>query len=227
MSIRKILIFNENINSEQRTIEISNILYPEAMKKMIQLIDEVRSNDSDVIWFIEHDHCYTIGMSGADEEILESTSVPIYHTNRGGRVTYHGPGQLIVYPIINIHERGINVSEYIKLLQIAIINSLAVFGVISVIGESEDAIGVWINGGDNEKIASIGVRIQKGIAFHGVAINISPDLEYFDRIIPCGLRDVKMTSVEKLGVNISIDQFAEIFYKEFLSLIEMAKEGGI
>ncbi len=140
---------------------------------------------------VEHDHVYTLGKSANSNNILNKVC-EIIKTERGGDVTYHGPGQLVAYPIINLKKRKIGVKSYVKKIEELIIQTLGDFGLKTNIPFKET--GVWI---EDRKIASIGIHVSRGVTMHGLAINVNTDLSYFDNIISCGIEGVKMTSLDK------------------------------
>ena len=171
----------------------------------------VRGELPDLLLFLEHPHVITLGRRGnrshliASPEVLEEMQIPIFHVERGGDVTYHGPGQLVVYPIFNLKEYGYRLIRYVDQLEEVILQVLRDYGMEG----KRDALnrGVWING---EKIASIGVTIKRWVSFHGFSLNYETDLEYFELIHPCGLIEKKMTSMTKiLGEKISRKSLTE------------------
>jgi lipoate-protein ligase B len=171
----------------------------------------VRGELPDLLIFLEHPHVITLGRRGdrscliASLEVLDSMGVPVYHVERGGDVTYHGPGQLVVYPILDLKGYGYRLIRYVDQLEEVILRTLKDFGMEA----KKDALnrGVWVNG---EKIASIGVTIKRWVSYHGVALNYQTDLSYFDLIHPCGLVGKKMTSMEKiLGEKIPRERLVE------------------
>ncbi|WP_231158898.1 lipoyl(octanoyl) transferase LipB [Candidatus Gromoviella agglomerans] len=162
----------------------------------------------DKILFFEYEECYTIGRSGSEEDILKSTSIPVFHSSRGGKTTYHGPGQLIVYPIINLKKNNLYISDYVKLLQESIINTLNEIGIEAQV---KNSVGVWTN---EKKIASIGLRVKKDVAYHGASINISCNLSPFHNILTCGEQNAKVTSCLEMGSSITLNDFATKFYNK-------------
>ncbi len=185
----------------------------------------VKGEVPDLLLFLEHPHVITLGRRGnrsyliASPEVLEAMAIPIYHVERGGDVTYHGPGQLVVYPIFNLKEYGFRLIRYVDQLEEVILCVLKDFGMEG----RKDSLnrGVWVNG---DKIASIGVTIKRWVSFHGFSLNYETDLKYFDLIHPCGLVGKKMTSMKKvLGAEISREElterisfhFEEIFQKDW------------
>jgi lipoate-protein ligase B len=153
----------------------------------------------DLLLFLEHPHVITLGRRGnrsyliASQEVLDAMAIPIYHVERGGDVTYHGPGQLVVYPILDLKGYGYRLIRYVDQLEEVVLRTLKDFGMEG----KKDSLnrGVWVNG---EKIASLGVTIKRWVSFHGLAINYETDLSHFDLIHPCGLVGKKMTSMEKI-----------------------------
>ncbi len=149
-----------------------------------------------VLLLLEHPHVYTLGRRGTEDDILISPErlamlgAEVHHIDRGGEVTYHGPGQLVGYPIINLRRWNGGALKYVRTLERVLIDTLSEFGIHA---ESEDRpTGVWVG---NAKIAAIGVRISRGVTMHGFALNVDPDLSYFDHIVPCGTRDANVTSM--------------------------------
>jgi len=164
-----------------------------------------------VIFFVEHPHVFTLGKSGHENNLLinpgflESIGATYFRTNRGGDITYHGPGQLVGYPVLDLDKLGLGVKNYIHAMEEAIICTLAGFGIAA--GRLEGATGVWLDAGTPgvRKICAIGVRISRGITMHGFALNVNTDLKYFSYINPCGFVDKGVTSMQKeLGASIDM-----------------------
>jgi lipoyl(octanoyl) transferase len=174
-----------------------------------------RTNDSqDEIWLVEHNHIYTQGLNGKDENILKENNIPIKKIDRGGQVTYHGPGQLIFYFMVDIFRMNLSVSNFIVALENVIINTLAGFDIESFGNRS--APGVYV---ENKKVASIGVRIKKGRSYHGLALNFNNDLAPFDDIHTCGIPGLEVTSISKINKTIErltlIDSMLSSAQREF------------
>ncbi|MDP2193292.1 MAG: lipoyl(octanoyl) transferase LipB [Alphaproteobacteria bacterium] len=150
------------------------------------------------IWFLEHESVYTMGRSAQESELL-SGDLPVYENNRGGRYTYHGPGQLVVYTMIHLKSHGLSVHQYVRSLEEWVIQTLQHFGVESF--TCPGRVGVWVrhNGGER-KIAAIGVHITKGVSWHGLCLNIHPELSHYQGIIPCGIREHGVTSLHDMGI---------------------------
>ncbi len=196
-------------------ISLKPVDYEEALQKMEQRVEDIASNQAkELIWLLEHPPLYTLGTSGTEDDIITKTTLPIYKTGRGGKATYHGPGQRIVYIMLNLKKRfhqtgNINVRGFVHQLESWIIDTLAEFNIWAQCREGR--VGLWIENkrpyihdkskasrGTERKIAAIGLRIRKGVSYHGAAINVYPDLTAFDSIIPCGLREFNATSLKYL-----------------------------
>ena len=168
---------------------------------------------SDSIIFIEHNPVYTLGKNANQKNILSNypKNVEIYNIDRGGDVTYHGPGQLVGYPIININNLNMSIGKYVHTLEKILINTLTEFDISTRIRDK--LIGVWVG---DEKIGAIGVRVKNGVTMHGFALNVNTDLSYFDGIISCGIDNCKVTSMKQLlKKNIELKLVKEIIIKEF------------
>ena len=148
----------------------------------------------DEIWFLEHPPVFTLGLAGKMEHVLAPGDIPVVHIDRGGQVTYHGPGQLVVYPLLDLKRQKLGVRELVEGLENAVIDTLALYG-IEARGR-RDAPGVYVG---EKKICSIGIRVRRGCTYHGIAFNVHGDLEPFNRINPCGYRGLEMTQVSALG----------------------------
>ena len=198
--------------------ELSN--YSSTLALMEQTVDAVINKlQPETTYLLEHQEVYTTGTNYTSSEILNLGNIPIIHTGRGGKCTYHGPGQRVIYPIIDLSTktRQKDVKLYIKMLEEWIIRSLDIIGVTSFI--IPDRVGIWVKYGKSEaKIASIGIRIRKWVTYHGIAVNISTNLARFSRIIPCGINDFPVTSLAELGVDISLKEFDNILKAEFIKV---------
>jgi lipoyl(octanoyl) transferase len=175
---------------------------------------ELKHRDAapDVLLFVEHRHVYTLGRGGQEGNVLAPQEVPVISTSRGGDVTYHGPGQMVVYPIIELRSKlRKQVHRYLRNLEMIAIRTLNDFGLDGM--RRPPYTGIWI---DNRKIAAIGIAVRRGITFHGLALNVNTDLSYFTRIIPCGLNWADVTSMAKeLGKEQSAKRVQERFLHHF------------
>ena len=170
----------------------------------------LKNNTDNYLILVEHDHVYTLGKNANSNNILNSTC-EIIQTQRGGDVTYHGPGQLVAYPIINLKKKKIGVKNYISMIEKLISNILFDYNLEPQILKEET--GVWVQ---NKKIASIGIHVTRGVTMHGLAINVNTDLSYFDNIISCGIQGVKMTSLDKeLGKKIRMNDIKKSLITHF------------
>ena len=171
--------------------------YNDAKKLMeMRLLDIDKNNAKELIWILEHDHIYTAGTSYDENEILNK-SIKILKTNRGGKITYHGPGQLICYFVLDLKKRGKDIRRLISLIEKTIIDTL-IFYKIKTFADKKN-IGIWFKDKkDIKKVAAIGVRVSKWIAYHGFSININNDLQRYKAIIPCGIKDKGITSLKKI-----------------------------
>jgi len=182
----------------------------------------------DLLLFVEHPHVYTIGRGGDESNVLAAQDVPVYRTSRGGDVTYHGPGQLVVYPLVDLRSKlRKDVHRYLRNLEMSAICTLRDFGLDGT--RRPPYTGIWI---DNRKIAAIGIAVRRGITYHGLALNVNTNLSYFNRIIPCGLAWADVTSMAReLGKEQSAECVQERFLHHFTELfdyskIEKAEDGG-
>ena len=185
--------------------------YLDTLRIQESLRNRVLKNRSDnYLILVEHDHVYTLGKNANSNNILNN-SCEIIQTQRGGDVTYHGPGQLVAYPIINLKQRKIGVKNYISMIEKLISNILIDYGLEPQIPIKDT--GVWI---EDQKIASIGIHVTRGVTLHGLAINVNTDLSYFDNIISCGVKGVKMTSMDKeLGKKIRMNDIKKSLITHF------------
>jgi lipoyl(octanoyl) transferase len=174
--------------------------YPGAVAAMEDRVEAIRAGAApELVWLVEHPPLYTAGTSARDEELLDPHHLPAYRTGRGGRWTYHGPGQRIAYVMLDLYRRRLDVHCFVHQLEEWGIATFARFGVA---GERRAGrVGIWVEGAAGDaKIAAIGVRVRRGVTYHGIALNIDPDLEHYRGIVPCGLAEYDVTSLAALGV---------------------------
>ena len=167
----------------------------ETMKDRVSCLQ--RQQQSEMIWGLQHPPLFTAGTSSQDHDLLDNLGFPVYQVGRGGKFTYHGPGQLVVYVMIDLEKHHLNIRQYVATLEEWVIDCLKQFDIGAE--RHDDRIGIWVRSpnGQEEKIAAIGVRVTKGITWHGMAINVSPDLTHFRGIIPCGLSEYGVTSMAR------------------------------
>ncbi len=181
--------------------------YPQAVAEMEQRVAAIRDGAApELVWLLEHPPLYTAGTSARPEDLLDPQLLPVYRSGRGGRYTYHGPGQRIAYVLLDLTRRGRDVGCHVHRLEEWIIRTLAQFGLA---GEHRSGrVGVWLAGaeGGEAKIAAIGVRVRHWVSYHGVALNIDPDLGHYRGIVPCGIAEHGVTSLAALGVAATVAQ---------------------
>ena len=173
----------------------------------------IRSGEaSEFIWFLEHPPLYTAGTSALAQDLKDPTRFPVHEVGRGGQYTYHGPGQRIVYVMLDLNQRGRDVRRFVERLENWVISALAEFNVVGEVRKGR--VGVWVERPDQpalvdgsvheDKIAAIGIRLRKWVSFHGISINVEPDLEHYSGIVPCGISDHGITSLVDLGLPVTM-----------------------
>jgi lipoyl(octanoyl) transferase len=174
--------------------DLARLDYLAALEMQEKLVDlKQRESSPDILLFVEHPHVYTTGRSGKESNLLAPREIPVHRPSRGGDVTYHGPGQLVVYPIIDLRSKlRRDVHRYLRNLESAAIRTLNDFGLAGT--RRPPFTGIWIG---SKKIAAIGIAVRRSITFHGLALNVNTDLSYFSRIIPCGLSWAEVTSMAR------------------------------
>ena len=161
--------------------------------------------EAEQVWLLEHPALYTAGTSARPEDLVEPDRFPVFQSGRGGQYTYHGPGQRVAYLMYDLRERGRDVRCFVSGVEQVLIDALATFGVEA--GRRDGRVGVWVDRADGTeaKIGAIGVRIRRWVSFHGLSLNVDPDLSHFDGIVPCGIREHGVTSLRELGVKADMD----------------------
>lgn len=197
----------------------SLIDYQKSVTFMEQTVASIIEGGDELIWFLQHPSLYTAGTSAQSEDLL-SKQIPVYQTGRGGQYTYHGPGQRIAYCMLDLkkHYPKPDLKRFIFDLEQVVINCLDNFGVK---GERRaNRIGIWITtaNGEEKKIAALGIRVKQWVTYHGLAINLNPNLDYFSGIIPCGLKNYGVTSLAALGIHITMEQLDWALKKSFLDI---------
>lgn len=184
--------------------------YDDAVRTMQQRVEDIATGKApEMVWLLEHPPIITAGTSASSDELLNSGGnfpFQVYQTGRGGRYTYHGPGQRVAYVMLNLRTRDNDIRAHIWRLEEWVIRSLADFGVMAE--RREGRIGLWVKTDETEaKIGAIGVRVTRGVTWHGVAINIHPNLSHFNTIIPCGIREFGVTSLQQWGLPVRMEEF--------------------
>lgn len=205
----------------------SLVPYPEALATMEARAAAVADGrERELIWLVEHPPLYTAGTSAKPDDLVQPDRFPVFETGRGGQFTYHGPGQRVVYPVINLGKRGRDMRAYVCAIESWIIDTLADFGVK---GERRQGrVGVWVvrEDGREEKIAAIGVRVRRWVTLHGLALNVAPDLAHYGGIVPCGLPEYGVTSLAALGKTVTMQQVDEALLRHLPKFLERFTNTG-
>ena len=211
----------------QIEIKISNeeINYKEAVLFMESKVRDISENHSkELLWFLSHNHIFTQGTSASNDEILNSDVIEVLKTNRGGKTTYHGPGQRIVYLMLNLNNKKKDIRKFISVIENSVIDFLKNYNVEA--RAFKDRVGIWVIKNNKmtfdkeKKISAIGLRVKKWITYHGMSFNINPDLKYYNSIHSCGLKEYTNTSLNELGIKIDQKEFDEGFKKIFLNKLK-------
>ncbi|HXS30756.1 MAG TPA: lipoyl(octanoyl) transferase LipB [Steroidobacteraceae bacterium] len=183
---------------------LGRVDYAPTLAAMQRFTDERNAETADEIWLLEHPPVFTLGMAADRAHVLAAGDIPVVQTDRGGQVTYHGPGQLVVYPLVDIRRSGVSVRALVQHLEQSVIELLRPHGIAAQ--GRRDAPGVYVQG---RKLASVGMRIRRGASYHGLALNVDMDLEPFSRINPCGMAGLEVTQLATLGVSGGVRQIGE------------------
>ncbi|MEZ5913005.1 MAG: lipoyl(octanoyl) transferase LipB [Paracoccaceae bacterium] len=198
--------------------------YPAALAAMEDRVAAISAGTSrEAIWFLEHPPTYTAGTSARTEDLTDPGRFPVFVAGRGGQYTYHGPGQRVVYVMLDLNRRGRDVRRFVNRLETWIIAALAEFNVTGVLREGR--VGVWVERPEKpplpdgtpreDKIAAIGVKLRRWVSFHGLSINVEPDLDHFSGIVPCGIRGHGVTSLVDLGLPVTMDDVDDALKRSF------------
>ncbi len=185
--------------------------YEPVWRAMQAFTDSRNAETPDEIWFTEHSPVFTLGVNASREHLLAPGDIPVVQIDRGGQVTYHGPGQLMIYPLIDLRRSGMGVRPLVTALEQSVVDLAAGFGIAAA--SRADAPGVYVDG---VKLASIGLRIRRGASFHGMALNVDVDLEPFARINPCGFTNLEVTTLARLGAERDLDTVQRQLLPHFL-----------
>ena len=184
--------------------------YPEAVAAMERRVEQIAAGEAgELVWLLEHPPLYTAGVSAKAEDLLDPGRFPVFPTDRGGQITYHGPGQRVAYVMLDLRARGRDVRAFVRSLEAWIIGALGEFNVEGDIRDGR--VGVWVERkgpgfSREDKIAAIGVKLRRWISFHGISLNVEPDLSHFAGIVPCGISEHGVTSLVDLGLPVSLDE---------------------
>jgi lipoyl(octanoyl) transferase len=197
-------------NAVEWAVSRDHVDYDAAVAFMEARVAAIATGEAgEMVWLLEHPPLYTAGVSARDEDLLDAARFPVHRTGRGGQFTYHGPGQRVAYVMLDLNRRGKDVRAFVRGLEQWLIGALAEFGVDADVREGR--VGVWVErkgpGWSREdKIAAIGVKVRKWVSFHGISLNVEPDLDHFGGIVPCGIQDHGVTSLVDLGVLATLDE---------------------
>ena len=212
----------------QIEIKISNeeISYQESMLFMESKVREICKNHSkELLWFLSHNNIFTQGTSASNEEILDPNVIEVLKTNRGGKTTYHGPGQRIVYFMLNLNNKKKDIRKFISVIENSVIDFLKNYNVEA--RAFKDRVGIWVIKNNKvtldkeKKIGAIGLRVKKWVTYHGMSFNINPNLEYYKFIHSCGLKEYSNTSLYELGIKIDQNEFDEKFKRIILKKLKI------
>jgi lipoyl(octanoyl) transferase len=196
--------------------------YAAAVEEMEGRVAAIRAGAAaELVWLLEHPPLYTAGTSARHEELLEPSRLPVHRTGRGGRYTYHGPGQRIAYVMLDLRRCGQDVRCYVHRLEEWVIRTLACF---AVRGDRRDGrVGIWVvlPSGNEEKIAAIGVRVRQWVTYHGLALNVDPELDHYRGIVPCGIAEHGVTSLAKLGIAATMEEVDTALRRTFAEVFEV------
>ncbi len=207
---------NRSGNTPQLVIRRPGLVeYSHAWRDMQDFTDRRTANTPDELWLLEHPPVFTQGRNGKDEHLHDTGDIPVIRVDRGGQVTYHGPGQLLVYVLLDIRQRHLGVQSLVQLLEQAVIDLLADHGITGT--RREKAPGVYVGG---RKLAALGLRVRRGCTFHGLALNVDMDLSPFAMINPCGYRGLEVTQLRDLGLDLDVERAAREYRQHFERLLK-------
>ena len=190
--------------------------YKSSVEAMEQRVAAIRTGVArELVWLLEHPEIYTRGTSANEDELLRKPRFPVFETGRGGRYTYHGPGQRVIYVMLDLRRRGSDIRAYVRDLEQWLIDSLADFGLNAE--RRLGRVGIWIprDDGCEAKIGAIGVRVRRWVSFHGVSLNVEPNLDHYSDIVPCGVLDHGVTSIADLGLKIKMSDVDFVLRQNF------------
>ena len=182
-----------------RVYSLGRVDYGQTLAQQKIFTDQRGAVSVDEVWFLQHTPTYTLGLTGKRNDIFNQNNIPVYQTDRGGQVTYHGPGQLVVYLLLDLRRKAISVKDYVYSLETAVVNMLKTLNIPAT--RQTGVPGVYVN---EKKIAALGIRIRKGCCYHGISLNVDMDLTPFKGINPCGYPGLEVTQLSDLGQNLSV-----------------------
>jgi lipoyl(octanoyl) transferase len=210
---------NSNINDIEWRVSSAPVPYQEALAFMEARVAAIRAGEArECIWLLEHPPLFTAGTSADPSELMNPERFPVFEAGRGGRYTYHGPGQRVGYVMLDLDRRGRDIRCFVHALEGWMIDTLAEFGVET--HRAEGRIGIWVGDGAQEaKIGALGVRVKRWVTLHGFALNVAPDLSHFGGIVPCGIADFGVTSLAQLGKQIPMMRVDDALKRSFPSFL--------
>lgn len=191
--------------------------YSDVLADMSAFTDRRDAETADEIWLVQHPPVFTLGMSADASHVLDAGDIPVVRVDRGGQVTYHGPGQLLAYVLLDLRRARLGIRELVTALETAVVETVAAYGIAA--SSRRDAPGVYVQGA---KLASVGLRVRRGCSYHGIAINVNMDLGPFARINPCGFADIEVTQVADLGGPANLSTVREDLIPNLLALLGAA-----
>jgi lipoyl(octanoyl) transferase len=200
---------------------LGQVAYEQCYSEMQRFTDERSSATPDELWLLEHPPVFTLGMAADPGHVLAPGAIPVVQTDRGGQVTYHGPGQLVAYPLLDMRRLGLAVRALVMQLEQAVIDVVAAHGIAAL--ARRDAPGVYVQG---RKLASLGLRVRRGASYHGLALNVDMDLRPFSLINPCGMAGLPVTSLAELGIAVSVEAVGREFARRLAQRLEGASQAA-
>lgn len=196
--------------------------YAQTLQRMREFTDARDADTPDELWLLEHPPVFTQGQAGKAEHLLAPGDIPVVQADRGGQVTYHGPGQLVVYVLIDLHRRGYGIRSLVTRIEQSMIGALRTYGIRAYADPAAPGVYVDDAAGMRMKIGSLGLRVRRGCSYHGLALNVAMDLEPFSRINPCGYQGLRMTQVSALGGPAQVDEVADELVRQLQRQLESA-----
>ncbi len=216
-------VINLQVGGSIQIQELGLVDYLPTWEAMRNFTDARTEQHSDQIWICEHPPVFTLGLAGDESHMLQRSNIPLVNTDRGGQITYHGPGQIVVYPLLDLRRFGLKVREYVQLLEQGIIDALIAVGVADA-QRKPTAPGVYTLQGERlAKIAALGIKIRKGCAYHGLSLNVDMDLTPFQHINPCGYQGLETVDLNSIGVKISPHDMQVHLMKYLIQHLEAAR----
>jgi lipoyl(octanoyl) transferase len=219
LSLTPTKLFRADDSPVEWAVSNTHVDYEAAVAFMEARVAAIAAGEAgEMVWLLEHPPLYTAGVSARDEDLLDAGRFPVHRTGRGGQFTYHGPGQRVAYVMLDLGRRGKDVRAFVRGLEDWLIGALDAFGVSA--GVREGRVGVWVERkgagwAREDKIAAIGVKVRRWVSFHGVSLNVEPDLTHFGGIVPCGIQEHGVTSLVDLGVLATMDEADEALRDSF------------